>query len=80
MHRLTISLPDDVGAALIRAAHRRSLPVSAVARQAIAEHLDLDDSGQPRRLPFVGLADSGSSTLGRDAEEILAEDWGTRGA
>jgi len=74
MKRTTISLPDDVAAALQREASRRRSSVSEIVRLALATHLK-----QPheRVLPFESLGDSGfRHNTARDMEEILAREWG----
>lgn len=68
MRRTTISLPDDVAAALAREARRRRVPVSQVAREAIEARLGLAEKG-PRDIPFIGIGDSGGA-LGGIAEYI----------
>ncbi len=75
MKRTTISLPDELARALEREARRRSLPVSAIARAALAEHLGVGRPGERRSLPFAALGRSGHSTTGRDMEELLEEEW-----
>ena len=74
MKRTTISLPDDLAAALEREAARRRVSVSQVAREAIETRLGLEDGEGPRELPFAGLFADG----GLDAEHLddyLAEHW-----
>jgi hypothetical protein len=75
MRRITISLPDDVVAALEREARRRHLPVSQIARDAVAAHLRFIPEGERRVLPFAKLGSSGSPNIGRDMEELLAKEW-----
>ena len=75
MKRTTISLPDDVAAALEREARRCGQPVSQVAREAIEVRLGLAKKG-PKKLSFIGLVDSGYTTISRDMEEILQREWG----
>jgi plasmid stability protein len=74
MNRTTLSLPDDLAQALRREAHRRSVSVSAVARDALSEHLGLI-GGESRKLPFAALGHSGCQTTARDMEELLAREW-----
>jgi hypothetical protein len=73
MKRTTISLSDDLAAALEREARRRRMPVSAVVREALEGRFGGKD--RPRKLPFVALGRSGHSSTGRDAEELLAAEW-----
>jgi predicted transcriptional regulator len=74
MRRTTISLPDDLAAALAREAHRRRLSVSYIVREALVAQLGLE-SGKPRQLPFAALGRSGERNTARDFEEILAAEW-----
>jgi predicted transcriptional regulator len=75
MKRTTISLPDDLAAALEREARRRRVPVSQVAREAIEARLGLSDEG-PRDLPFIGIAESADSEwTAATSEEYLARFW-----
>jgi predicted transcriptional regulator len=74
MRRTTLSLPDDLTEALRREAHRRSVSVSAVARDALSKQLGLT-AGEPRELPFAELGRSGHRTTARDMEELLAQEW-----
>jgi hypothetical protein len=74
MKRTTISLPDDLAAALEREARRRGVPVSQVAREAIEARLGRSEKG-PRKLPFESLGRSGYRTTSRDIDEILAAEW-----
>jgi predicted transcriptional regulator len=75
MRRTTISLPDDLAEALDREAHRRALPVSAVAREAIAKHLGFGTAQDQRELPFAAIGRSGRRTTARDMEELLQQEW-----
>lgn len=75
MRRTTISLPDDLAAALEREAARRRAPVSQVAREAIEARLEISD-GSPREVPFIGFAHSGPvTTASEDVEESLPAHW-----
>jgi predicted transcriptional regulator len=74
MKRTTISLPDELAAALEREASRRRVPVSQVAREAIQARLGWKASGR-RDLPFAALGRSGHSSTARDLEAILADEW-----
>jgi predicted transcriptional regulator len=74
MKRTTISLPDDLSAALQREAARRRVPVSQVAREAIEARLGWDDEG-PRDLPFAAVGRSGIGDVAQRVDEILAEEW-----
>jgi plasmid stability protein len=74
MKRTTVSLPDDVAAALEREAARRHVSVSQIAREALEARLGRPTDG-PRELPFAGLGRSGHQTTARDMEEILDAEW-----
>jgi Arc/MetJ-type ribon-helix-helix transcriptional regulator len=74
MRRTTISLPDDLAAAMEREAARRRVSVSQVAREAIETRLGRSGDG-PRALPFSSVGRSGSATTARDIADILATDW-----
>jgi predicted transcriptional regulator len=74
MQRTTLSLPDDLAHALAREARRRSVSMSAVARDALAQHLRLVP-GARRDLPFAALGRSGHETTARDMEELLSREW-----
>jgi hypothetical protein len=77
MKRTTISLPDDLAAALEREAHRLRVPVSQLAREGLELRLGRRLGGV-RELPFAALGRSGFTTTARDAEEILATEWDAR--
>lgn len=62
MKRTTISLPEDVAAALEREARRRRVPVSQVAREAIETKLGL--AGEKSQFaPLIGMFDSSGVEL-----------------
>ena len=77
MKRTTISLPDDLAAAVEREARRLRVPVSQLAREGFELRLGRSPGGK-RPLAIVGLGHSGFRTTARDAEEILAREWGAR--
>lgn len=72
MRRTTISLPDDLAAAVEREARREGTSVSQVAREALEARL----GRRERRLPFAALGRSGHRNTARDFEEILDAEWG----
>ena len=72
MRRATISLPEDLAHDIEREAQRRRVSVSAVARDALREHLDRRAAAG---LPFIGIGRSGTRDTARRAEEILAREW-----
>jgi Arc/MetJ-type ribon-helix-helix transcriptional regulator len=74
MRRTTISLPDDLAAALEREAARRRTSVSHVAREAIEARLGWSGD-TPRDLSFIGIGDSGSTDTAARADEILEAEW-----
>jgi Arc/MetJ-type ribon-helix-helix transcriptional regulator len=74
MKRTTVSLPDDLAAALAREARRRNLSASEVTRDALAKHLGLA-AVEPRDVPFAAVGRSGQHNTARDMEELLAREW-----
>lgn len=74
MKRTTISLPDELAAALEREARRRRLPVSQIAREALEARLGRGAAFR-RQLPFAALGRSGHRSTARDIEEILGTEW-----
>lgn len=79
MHRITVSLPDEVAAAVQREARRSEKSVSAVTRDAICSHLHLViEPNQVRSFGIVGIGESDPREGGNVAsrvDEILAEEW-----
>lgn len=75
MRRTTVSLPDDLAAALERESRRRSIPVSAIAREALVMHLGLGRPEQQRELPFAAVGGSGANSTGRDMELLIEREW-----
>jgi predicted transcriptional regulator len=75
MRRTTISLPDELADALDREARRRSLPASAIARDALSDYLGFGREGERRDLPFAALGRSGHGTTARDMEDLLEREW-----
>lgn len=74
MKRITISLPDELAAALGQEATLLGVSVSRLARESIEDHLRRTDRAK-RKLPFVGLGRSGDRATARDAEKILEAEW-----
>jgi predicted transcriptional regulator len=74
MKRTTISLPDELAAALDREARRRHTSASEIARTALAQHLGLNRA-EPRALAFADLGRSGLHTTARDMENLLEGEW-----
>ncbi len=75
MRRTTISLPDDVAAALKREARRRAMPASAIARDALTAYLGISGPDDRRDLPFAALGRSGHSDTASEMEELLEQEW-----
>lgn len=75
MKRTTITLTDDLAAALQRESGRLRVSASQIARQALAAHLGVGGEGV-RPIPFAALGASGESNTARDAEAILQREWG----
>ncbi len=75
MRRTTISLPDELAAALDREARRRSMSASAIARDALTAYLGIGGPGDRRELPFAALGHSGRSDTAREMEELLEQEW-----
>ncbi len=73
MTRITISLPPEEAEAVARAARRHGLSVSAYVRQTLGRTLAPAGDSAP---PFAALGRSGARGTGRDAEQILAREWG----
>lgn len=73
--RTTISLPDPLAEHLKQEARRRRVSTSHVIRDALQQHLCLDDGGGERALPFESLGRSGHRDTARRADEVLAEGW-----
>jgi predicted transcriptional regulator len=78
MKRTTISLPEDLADALEREARRRSVPASAIARDALAGYLGVGNASDRRQLPFASVGRSGHRTTARDMEELLQAEWSDR--
>jgi hypothetical protein len=72
MKRTTIYLPDDLKAALERAAARAGTSEAEIVRSAIAV-ATADDANPPPRLP---LFDSGDPTLAERVDDELAAGFG----
>ena len=75
MRHTTVSLPDELADALEREARRRSVPASAVARDALSEYLGFGREGDRRELPFAALGRSGYETTAREMEDLLEREW-----
>lgn len=71
MKRTTISLPDDLGMALEREAHRRRSSQSEVVRDALRARLGLD--GKRRRIGFAAIGRSTDPRPAAESDQLLAE-------
>lgn len=77
MNRITISVPDDIAAALAREARRRGLSVSAVARDALGSHLHLvAEPVVKRKLGIIGIGASDGDSNARQLDRALTAEWG----
>ena len=74
MKRTTISIPDDLAAALEREARRCGVSVSQIARDALNARLGRTADGK-RHIPFAGIGQSGYTDTAERFEEILAAEW-----
>jgi plasmid stability protein len=74
MKRTTISLPDNLAAALEREAARQRVSVSQIAREAIEARLGMDEAG-PRPLPFAALGASGLPGIAGREKEFVRDHW-----
>lgn len=74
MHRITISLPDDLAQLVAHEAERTGNSVSGLVRKALEKVLGVAED-TPRELPFAGLGRSGHRDTARNAEAILAQEW-----
>ena len=72
MKRITVSLPDNVEAAVRREARRRGVAVSEIVRERI-EGSPKTEAG--RRIPFAAIGRSGKSDTARNIDTILAQEW-----
>jgi metal-responsive CopG/Arc/MetJ family transcriptional regulator len=76
MTRVTISVSDELAARLQREARRRGASVSELVRRAVEAEIA---GGRPEGdLPFAAVGRSGARHTARDAETILASEWGGR--
>jgi len=77
MKRITISIPDDLAAALERESRQDRKSVSEIAREAIEARVrPLPIVDGKRVLPFAGIGRSkGDGNIARDMEELMAKEW-----
>lgn len=68
----TVRLPDELAALLAEEAARQSLTPDELAARVLAEHIP----GR-RHLSFVSIGESQSGRTAEEAEEMLAEGFGS---
>jgi Arc/MetJ-type ribon-helix-helix transcriptional regulator len=61
-----------------REARRLRVSVSEVVRRALRRELHLQED-EPHRLSFIGAGRSSDTQTARNAEDILAREWGNAG-
>lgn len=79
MKRTTVVIPDDLATLLDLERRRRDTSEAEIIREALEAYLK-GGSGQPKRLRFAALGHSGHRNTAREAETIIAEDWGDAGS
>jgi hypothetical protein len=67
-----VTIPDDLAALLAEEAARQSLTPGELAARVLAEHIP-----GKRHLSFVAIGESQSGRTAQEAEEMLAERFGT---
>jgi Arc/MetJ-type ribon-helix-helix transcriptional regulator len=75
MTRMTVSLSDELALLVRREARRRDASASEAVRSALAAELGIGQVG-PHALPIAALGHSGHRNTARNAERILAREWG----
>lgn len=76
MKRTTVLLPDELAELLDQERVRRDVSAATIVREALAQFLLA--APVPRKLKIAALGQSdGTRSLGAEAEEILAEEWGS---
>jgi hypothetical protein len=75
MERTTRSLRDDLAGVVEREAQRRRVSASELAREALRERVGVNPD-ELRALPFARIGHSGQRHTARDAEALLAREWG----
>lgn len=78
MKRTTVVLSEELAALLDLERSRRNLSAAEIIREALAAYLK-GEGAQPRRLRFAALGRSGHHDTAREAEAILAREWGCAG-
>jgi Arc/MetJ-type ribon-helix-helix transcriptional regulator len=72
MKRTTVSLPDDLAAALEREVRRRRQSASQVVREALEAELG---RARVREIPFAAVGRSGTRDTARSVDRILEAEW-----
>jgi hypothetical protein len=76
MKRLTISLPDDLAAALQQESERRNVPGSSIVREAVRREVGYWTSDDFAGI--IGIADSGGiGPFAEDLDALLESSWVT---
>lgn len=75
VRRITITLPDELAAALQREARRRALPASTIVRDALTAYLWPGNTDDQRALPFAALGRSGHADTARAMDDLLEHEW-----
>jgi hypothetical protein len=69
---IRVTIPDDLAALLAEEAARQSLTPDELAARVLAEHIP-----GKRHLSFVAIGESRSGRTAEEAEEMLAEGFGS---
>jgi len=69
---ITVKLPDDLGTVLQEEAARQPLTPDELASRVLAEHIPAR-----RKLGFVAIGESTSGRTASEAEDMLAEGFGS---
>lgn len=75
MKRITVSLPTQLANLLDIERRQRDTSASAIVREAVEAYLHVP-RGKAKRLPFIGIGDSGIEDTSERMEEILRKEWG----
>lgn len=74
MKRITVSLPTQLANLLDIERRHRDQSASAIVREALEAHLHVS-RGKAKRLPFIGIGDSGIEDTSERIDEFLREHW-----
>lgn len=74
MKRITVSLPTQLGNLLDIERRQRDTSASAMVREALEAYLRVP-RGKAKRLPFIGIGDSGGGEDASRIDEFLKERW-----